>query len=149
DLVRNDLSVIAEPGTVKVDELLGVDSFRQVHQLISTISCDAREGLSSTELVTGAFPPVSMTGAAKISAMELINNYEKNNRGLYAGSIGYFNGDHDFDFNVIIRTIIYNLSTRYLSFHVGGAITALAVEEQEYEECLLKASAIISLLKKK
>lgn len=148
DLVRNDLSVIAEPGTVKVEELLGVYSFKQVHQLISTISCNAREGLSSSELVTKAFPPGSMTGAPKISAMELIKRYEKSNRGLYAGSIGYFNGNHDFDFNVIIRTIIYNLNTRYLSFHVGGAVTSLALEEQEFEECLLKASAINSLLKK-
>ena len=149
DLVRNDLSLIAEPCTVKVEELLGVYSFKQVHQLISTISCTAKEGLGNSELVTKTFPPGSMTGAPKISAMNLINKYEKSKRGIYAGSIGYFKGSKDFDFNVVIRTIIYKLSTRYLSFHVGGAVTALAQEEEEFEECLLKASAINSVLKKK
>lgn len=146
DLVRNDLTISAEPGTVKVEELLGLYSFKQVHQLISTISCTLKSGLAVTEAIQNAFPPGSMTGAPKISAMNLVKQYEKGNRGLYAGSIGYFNGKNEFDFNVIIRTIIYNPITRYLSFHVGGAITAHANEEDEYQECLLKASAINKLL---
>jgi len=149
DLVRNDLTRSAEPGSVKVDELLGVYSFKQVHQLISTISCTAKPELNSTKAIRNTFPPGSMTGAPKISAMKLIQQYEKSNRGLYAGSIGYFSGESEFDFNVVIRTLIYNQKTGYLSFHVGGAVTALAQEEEEYQECLLKASAINQILSKK
>src|SRR5690606_27236914 len=102
--------------------------------------------LSVSEAIQNTFPPGSMTGAPKISAMKLINQYEKGSRGLYAGAIGYFNGKNDFDFNVVIRTLIYNSKTRYLSFHVGGAVTAKANEEDEHKECLLKASAIKKLL---
>lgn len=146
DLVRNDLTISAQPGTVKVDELLGVYSFNQVHQLISTISCIAKPGLGSMEAIKNTFPPGSMTGAPKISAMKLIDQYEKSKRGLYAGSIGYFNGKNEFDFNVVIRTLIYDSKKETLSFHVGGAVTLLANEEEEYQECLLKASAINQIL---
>ena len=146
DLVRNDLTLSAKPGTVKVEELLGVYSFKQVHQLISTVSCVARPGLKSTEAIEKTFPPGSMTGAPKLNAMKLIGQYEKSKRGLYAGSVGYFKGKDEFDFNVIIRTLIYNSKTGYLSYHVGGAVTGLAEEEEEYQECLLKASAINNIL---
>lgn len=146
DLVRNDLTRSAKEGTVKVEELLGVYSFKQVHQLISTISCIIKPEIDATTAIQNTFPPGSMTGAPKISAINLINQYEKGNRGLYAGSIGYFHGKDNFDFNVVIRTIIYNSKTGYLSFHVGGAITAYANENDEYQECLLKASAINKLL---
>lgn len=146
DLVRNDLTKSAKAGTVKVEELLGLYSFKQVHQLISTISCTIKPGIESTTAIQNTFPPGSMTGAPKISAMNLISQYEKGSRGLYAGSIGYFNENNDFDFNVVIRTLIYNSKTKYLSFHVGGAITAYADENAEYQECLLKASAINKLL---
>jgi para-aminobenzoate synthetase component 1 len=146
DLVRNDLTKSAKPGTVKVEELLGLYSFKQVHQLISTISCTLKSQISSTAAIQNTFPPGSMTGAPKISAMKLIDRYEKGKRGLYAGSIGYFHSDNDFDFNVVIRTIVYNSERGDLSFHVGGAITAYANEADEYQECLLKASAINSLL---
>lgn len=149
DLVRNDLTISAEPGTVKVEELLGVYSFNQVHQLISTISCVTKSELNSTEAINNTFPPGSMTGAPKISAMKLINQFEKSDRGLYAGSIGYFKGKDEFDFNVIIRTLIYNSRNGFLSYHVGGAVTGLANEEEEYQECLLKASAINNILSQK
>lgn len=146
DLVRNDLTRSAKAGTVKVEELLGVYSFKQVHQLISTISCIIKPEVEATTAIQNTFPPGSMTGAPKISAMNLIDQYEKGSRGLYAGSIGYFNGRNEFDFNVVIRTLVYNAKTNYLSFHVGGAITAYANENDEYQECLLKASAINKLL---
>lgn len=146
DLVRNDLTKSAKEGTVRVEELLGLYSFKQVHQLISTISCIIKPKIEATVAIQNTFPPGSMTGAPKISAMNLINQYEKGKRGLYAGSIGYFNGNNDFDLNVVIRTLIYNSETGYLSFHVGGAITAYANENDEYQECLLKASAINKLL---
>lgn len=148
DLVRNDLTASAQPGTVTVKELLGVYSFKQVHQLISTVSCKAKSGIDSTNIIANTFPPGSMTGAPKLRAMELIEKYEKSKRGIYSGSIGYFEGKGKFDFNVVIRTLIYNTKENYLSFHVGGAVTAQSIEEDEYNECLLKASAIRQMLSK-
>lgn len=84
----------------------------------------------------------SMTGAPKISAMQIIENQEETKRGIYSGSIGYFTPNGDFDFNVVIRSILYNSENKYLSFSVGSAITAKCTPEQEYEECLLKAKAM-------
>lgn len=142
DLVRNDLTKIAERASVKVDELLGLYTFPQVHQLISTVSCTLGSQKSFSDIILNTFPPGSMTGAPKEKAIELIEELEKSNRGLYSGSLGYITPTGDFDFNVIIRSIIYNSNSKYLSYHVGGAITTLSKEEEEYEECLIKASAI-------
>ncbi|MGK9118765.1 anthranilate synthase component I family protein [Olivibacter jilunii] len=146
DLVRNDLTRSAEPASVKVKELMGVYSFKQVHQLISTITAVGREKLENTTGIRNTFPAGSMTGAPKVSAMRLIDRYESSRRGLYAGSIGYFAPDGDYDFNVVIRSLLYNAHKKRLSFHVGGAITAGADALTEYEECLLKARAIQELL---
>ncbi len=148
DLVRNDLSKIASQGSVNVDELFGVYSFNQVHQLISTVSCDLKENLSFTDIIKATFPMGSMTGAPKIRAMELIEQVEKTKRGLYSGAIGYISPNGDFDFSVVIRSILYNESNRYVSFMTGSAITAKANAEEEYEECLLKAKAMFEVLKK-
>ncbi len=147
DLVRNDLTKSAKPGTVKASNLLDVQSFRQVHQLISTVSCQVDETLSATQVIKNTFPPGSMTGAPKISAMKLIDQYEKSRRGVYAGGLGYFGPQGNFDFSVVIRTLLYNAETGYLSFHTGGAITAEAEAEKEYDECLLKGKAIFEMLK--
>jgi para-aminobenzoate synthetase component 1 len=147
DLVRNDLTKSALPGTVKVEELFGIYSFPQVHQMISTITCELRPGLHFIDAIRNTFPMGSMTGAPKIKAMELIEQQECIKRGAYSGSIGYINPDGDFDFNVVIRSILYQAKKRYLSFQVGGAITYNSVPEKEYEECILKASAIIETLK--
>jgi para-aminobenzoate synthetase component 1 len=146
DLVRNDLSQIAKDGSVQVDELCGVYTFAQVHQLISTISCQVDKGLSSSELIQKCFPMGSMTGAPKVKAMELIEEYEESKRGVYSGSIGYFSPDGDFDFNVVIRSILYNATNEYLSFSVGGAITHHSDPTQEYEETLLKAKGMMKVL---
>lgn len=148
DLVRNDLSRIAVRGSVNVDELFGVYSFKQVHQLISTVSCELKENLSFTDIIKGTFPMGSMTGAPKISAMKLIEQYESTKRGVYSGCIGYISPEGDFDFNVIIRSILYNTENKYLSFMVGSAITHKANAEAEYEECLLKAKALFEALLK-
>ncbi|MDT0688209.1 aminodeoxychorismate synthase component I [Salegentibacter sp. F188] len=142
DLVRNDLSKIAKKGSVHVDELCKVYTFNQVHQLISTISAQFEEGLPAVEALRATFPMGSMTGAPKISAMEIIEELEETKRELYSGAVGYFTPDGDFDFNVVIRSILYNAEDRYLSFSVGGAITAKSDPEKEYEECLLKAKAM-------
>lgn len=88
----------------------------------------------------------SMTGAPKVSAMQLMEKYERSKRGIYSGAVGYFSPDADFDFNVVIRTILYNAANRYLSFQVGSAITHNADAEKEYDECLLKAKAILEVL---
>jgi para-aminobenzoate synthetase component 1 len=146
DLVRNDLTRCALPGTVKVDELFGVYSFTQVHQLISTISCQVDPEQSFSNILKATFPMGSMTGAPKIRTMQLIEQYERSKRGVYSGSVGYIQPNGDFDFNVIIRSMLYNATTKYLSFQVGGAITAKSIPEEEYEECLLKAKAISQVL---
>ena len=146
DLVRNDLSRIAEKGSVKVDELCQVYSFEQVHQLISTISCQVANGVSNVSILKNTFPMGSMTGAPKVSAMEIIEKLEDSKRGLYSGAVGYFAPNGDFDFNVIIRSILYNAEAKYVSFSVGGAITARSIVENEYEECLLKAKAMREVL---
>ena len=146
DLVRNDMTQSVEPATVNANRKLEVHTFKQVHQLISTIIGQQKTDISDIEALKNLFPPGSMTGAPKISAMRLCDLYEKSKRGIYAGTIGYFSPDGDFDFNVVIRTILYNQSQQYLSFHTGGALTYNARVEEEYKECLLKASAIIAAL---
>ncbi len=146
DLVRNDLTRSAVPGTVQVTEKLGLYSFKHVHQLISTITCDKDPQITDVQSIMNTFPPGSMTGAPKLSAMKICDQLEKSRRGIYSGSIGYFDENGDFDFNVVIRTILYNQSKSYLSFHTGGAITIDANAESEYQECLTKASAILKAL---
>ncbi len=146
DLVRNDLSRTAEKSSVKVEELCGVYSFKQVHHLTSTITSYKKTESSVIEVVEKCFPMGSMTGAPKISAMQIIEQQEATKRGIYSGSIGYFTPDGDFDFNVVIRSILYNSENQYLSFSVGSAITAQCNPEQEYEECMLKAKAMKEVL---
>ena len=146
DLVRNDLSKTASKGSVLVEELCGIYSFKQVHQMISTIVSEVDNSISPIDILKTTFPMGSMTGAPKISAMNIIENLEETKRGLYSGSVGYFTPGNDFDFNVIIRSILYNAKENYLSFSVGSAITSLSEPELEYEECLLKAKAMFTVL---
>lgn len=142
DLVRNDLSRFAIKGSVKVNELCKVYTFKQVHQLISTISCKVKRNFHPVDIIKSTFPMGSMTGAPKISAMKIIEELEETKRGLYSGAVGYFTPKGDFDFNVIIRSILYNASKKYISYSVGSAITAQSIPKKEYEECLLKAKAM-------
>lgn len=146
DLVRNDLTHSAKPGTVKTEELFGIYTFNQVHQMISTVVCELREDINAVEAIRNTFPMGSMTGAPKIRSMQLMEKYERSRRGIYSGAIGYFSPNNDFDFNVVIRTLLYNSNDKYLSFHTGGAITYHADAEKEYDECLLKAKAILEVL---
>jgi para-aminobenzoate synthetase component 1 len=146
DLVRNDLARTAQTGTVMVDELFGIYSFKQVHQMISTVSAKPKQGVSVVEVIKNAFPMGSMTGAPKIMAMQLIEKYEQTQRGLYSGTVGYFAPNGNFDLNVVIRSLQFNTQTNYLSFEVGSAITYDSQGELEYEECLLKASAMVNVL---
>ncbi|HLG35065.1 MAG TPA: anthranilate synthase component I family protein [Bacteroidia bacterium] len=145
DLVRNDLSHTARKGSVKVEELFGIYSFPHLHQMISTVTSEMRNDVHWTDVIRSAFPMGSMTGAPKIRALQLIEQYEKTKRGLFSGSVGYITPDGDFDFNVVIRSMLYNAGSNYLSFIAGSAITARSNPEMEYEECLLKASAFFKI----
>jgi len=146
DLVRNDLAKICEEGSVFVKDLLSVYSFPHVHQMISTISGTLKNNISLADVFRATFPMGSMTGAPKKRVMELIEMYEKTKRGLFSGSVGYINPEGDFDFNVVIRSILYNSSEKYLSIQAGSAITFKSVPEKEYEECLLKIAALRNVL---
>lgn len=142
DLVRNDLSRVSREGSVRVSELFGIYTFPQVYQMISSVEGTLQPGRKWVDALIAAFPMGSMTGAPKRRVMELIERYERTRRGLYSGAVGYIDPEGDFDFAVVIRSILYNRGRRYLSFSVGSAITAAADPVREYEECLLKAGAI-------
>jgi len=146
DLVRNDLSRTAQKGSVEVIELCKIYSFLQVHQMISTVTSKLDSQYSVVDVLKTTFPMGSMTGAPKISVMKIIEQLEETKRGLYSGAVGYFTPEGDFDFNVVIRSILYNQEKKYVSFSVGSAITSQSIPENEYEECLLKAKAMREVL---
>jgi para-aminobenzoate synthetase component 1 len=129
-----------------VDELFGAYTFPQVHQLISTIEGVVENNISFSKIIEATFPMGSMTGAPKPRVLQLIEQYERTARGLFSGSVGYISPTGDFDFNVVIRSILYNQTVRYLSYQVGSGITFYSDAEQEWNECLLKASAIKKVL---
>ena len=143
DLVRNDLARSCKAGSVKVEELFGIYPFEQVHQMISTVVGELKKEVHFIDAIKNAYPMGSMTGAPKISAMELIEELEKTKRGLYSGAVGYIKPNGDFDFNVVIRSMIYNKDKKYLSYQTGGAIVFDSSPEGEYEECLLKAKGMM------
>jgi para-aminobenzoate synthetase component 1 len=146
DLVRNDLSKTGLKGSVAVEELCKVYSFKQLHQMISTVTSLVAENTNPVKIIREAFPMGSMTGAPKVSAMKIIEALEDSRRGLYSGAVGYFTPSDDFDFNVVIRSILYNAEKKYVSYSVGGAITSRSCPAKEYEECLLKARAMREVL---
>lgn len=148
DLVRNDLSRTAKTGTVKVEEMFGIYSFQQVHQMISTVVSELKKDTHFIDVIEKAFPMGSMTGAPKVKVMQLIEHYENTKRGAFSGAAGYIKPSGDFDFNVLIRSLFVNDATKTYSFQVGSAITYDAVAEQEYDECLVKAKALFQLLNK-
>lgn len=142
DLMRNDLSKICTKGSVKVDELYGIYSFPQVHQMISTISGQLQSGIDFADILQTTFPMGSMTGAPKKRVLELTEQYEQTKRGIYSGTVGYISPNGNFDFNVVIRSIMYNAENKYMNYQVGGGITFYSNAQSEYEECLLKAEAM-------
>ncbi len=146
DLMRNDLSKTAIKGSVRVEELCKVYTFNQVHQMISTVTSQIDKNVHPVDVIKSTFPMGSMTGAPKISAMKIIEELEETKRGLYSGAVGYFSPEGDFDFNVVIRSILYNETNKYVSYSVGGAITAKSDPLKEYEECLVKAKAMREVL---
>lgn len=146
DVARNDFSRIATKGSIQVEKIYDIESYLQVHQMVSTISCNLKPEIDFQDIIHATFPMASMTGAPKIRAMQLIDEYEDYNRGPFSGTIGYIDENGDFDLNVLIRSIFYNETEKYLSFSVGSAITHLCDPEKEYEECMLKAAALIKAL---
>ncbi|MBC7425874.1 MAG: anthranilate synthase component I family protein, partial [Bacteroidia bacterium] len=166
DLTRNDLSNVCPAGNVKVTELFGIYKFPHVIQMISTVEGQLKVELVNDKLadkvlqnelneeninsdlpfkaIDNCFPMGSMTGAPKVEVMKRIAKYETGKRGFYSGCIGYISPEGDFDFNVVIRTLIYNKTLKQLSYWVGRAITFDSNSEEEYEECLLKAKGILS-----
>lgn len=149
DLVRNDFSKICDEGSVQVSELFGIYSFPQVHQMISTIKGEIDPKMNIADIAKATFPMGSMTGAPKKRVLEIIDQLEPTARNIYSGTVGYISPDNDFDFNVVIRSIIYNTETRYLSYFVGGGITWNSIPEDEYTECIHKAAAIVDILTNK
>ena len=146
DLVRNDLSRVAKKATVKVLENCQLRTFKQVHQLVSTVVCELEKNVSLSAILKATFPMGSMTGAPKIAAMKLIEDTETTKRGMYSGTVGYCSPEGDFDFSVVIRTILYNATQKYISCSVGSAITHLSSPEKEWEECLVKVAAMKKIL---
>ncbi|WP_394940182.1 aminodeoxychorismate synthase component I [Psychromicrobium sp. YIM B11713] len=154
DLMRNDLSHFAEPESVKVSRLFAVESYASVHQLVSTVEARLRRGASRAEAVSAAFPAGSMTGAPKISTMNILDDLESRPRGVYSGAIGYFSRDGSCDLSVVIRTLVLQgtlidggAASRWsASLGVGGAITADSVPEEEWQEVGAKASGVLRAL---
>lgn len=146
DMVRNDLSLFAEKNSVSVPELYTIDTYPSVHQMHSTVKSTLKKDVPQLEALLKAFPMASMTGAPKIRAMQVIEELESSSRGVFSGSIGYFTPSKQADFNVVIRTLVYEKSKQFLSAHVGGGITAMSDEENEFDECLTKLKPIQNLL---
>ena len=144
DVSRNDLSVLAQRATVTVPKLYHIESYKTVHQMVSTVQCKLRNNPSFNEILRATFPMPSMTGAPKIRAMQLTEDFEQFKRKEYSGALGYIDSNGDFTLSVLIRTLVYNSKAKRLSFSVGSAITHLCDPEKEYEECLLKAKALLS-----
>ncbi len=146
DLVRNDFSRVAVANSVSVPELCGCYAFPKVFQLISTVKANLKPDKSIWDAISASFPMGSMTGAPKIMAMNLIDNYESHRRDLYSGSIGYIDPEDNADFNVVIRSLLLDQNTQDLAFAVGGAITSGSSVEAEYDECMAKAQSIFELV---
>ena len=144
DLLRNDLSRVCRPGTVRVPELFALERYATVHHLVSTVVGDLTDGTDALDLLRAAFPGGSITGAPKLRAMEIIAELEPSQRGVYCGSIGYWSVSGDLDTSIAIRTATVRNGRVY--FSAGGGIVADSVPEQEYRETLDKARGLIDAL---
>ncbi len=142
DLVRNDLSKFKNVKSVNTPELCRAYTFNTVHQLISTIEAELTDDVMVNEVIDNLFPMGSMTGAPKVSACQIIDEVENFKRGIYSGTVGYISPNNNHDFNVVIRSVLYNSNNKTISVSVGGAITIQSKAEEEYDECLLKLKAI-------
>jgi para-aminobenzoate synthetase component I len=140
DLLRNDLSIVSKPGTVKVPVLCGLETYANVHHLVSVVQGELRDGVTSVDLVKAVFPGGSITGAPKVRAMEVIAELEKAPRGVYCGAMGYFSFNGTCDFNIGIRTV--QVAGGVMRVQGGGGITARSDAAAEYDESVLKVARI-------
>jgi para-aminobenzoate synthetase component 1 len=145
DLVRNDLSRIAERASVQVTSLCELHTFKTLHHLISTVEAQLPSNITFTDILAATFPMGSMTGAPKISAVQHMEKIELLDRGVYSGTFGVIEPNGNFDFNVIIRSAVYNKEKKQTTIKVGSAITHASNAESEYDECLLKAASTLSI----
>jgi para-aminobenzoate synthetase component 1 len=148
DLVRNDLTKVCEPGTIKVPELMKIYAYTHIFQMVSTVEGQVSESADFLDLMNACFPMGSMTGAPKLEVIKTMNAYEDQSRGLYSGTIGYIDPDGDLDSSVIIRSLIGDKQQKRMAINVGGAITYDSDPDKEYEECMLKAQKMIEVLSK-
>ncbi len=146
DVMRNDLSQVALPWSVKVEELCAVRSYPRVHQLVSTVTMQRRPDIGPFDVVNAAFPMASMTGAPKHRAMQLIDVLEDQRRGLYSGTLGFFAPDGTGDLNVVIRAVRYDTTSGLARLSTGSALTAQCDPVKEWEECAVKARSVIEAL---
>jgi para-aminobenzoate synthetase len=144
DLLRNDIGAVCNIGSVHVSNIFAVESYRTVHQLVSSIRGRLRRGISAVQAVQVAFPAGSMTGAPKIRTMEIIDRLEAGPRGIYSGSVGYFGLNGSVDLSVVIRTIV--VTEESVTIGVGGAIIDLSDPQAELEEMILKSKATVGAL---
>jgi para-aminobenzoate synthetase component 1 len=144
DLLRNDISKNCKIGSVKADKLFQLQSFANVHHLVSFVSGVLQAGKTAIDLLRGCFPGGSITGAPKLRAMQIIDELEPNRRGVYCGAIGYIGFDGNMDTNIAIRTAVY--ANGEISFYAGGGIVADSVLDKEYAETLDKASSLLASL---
>ncbi|KRC50972.1 anthranilate synthase [Leifsonia sp. Root227] len=142
DLMRNDIGRVSEVGSVGVRHLLAVESYAQVHQLVSTVEGRLRDGLGAVDAIEACFPAGSMTGAPKLSAMRILSGLERGPRGVYSGCFGYLGLDGAADLAMVIRSIVYRDGG--VAIGAGGGITALSVPEEELEEVRIKARALFA-----
>ncbi len=145
DLLRNDLGKSCAPGSVRVPQLFEVESFSNVHHLVSTVEGRLAAGKDALDVLRDCFPGGSITGAPKLRAMQIIEQLEPHRRGLYCGAIGYVGFDGSMDTNIAIRTLVY--SNGEIRCWAGGGIVADSGEQAEYRETLDKASAMLELLR--
>ncbi len=144
DLLRNDLSVYAETGSVKTPKLFNIESFKQVHHMVSEITATLKAEINPLDVLLSALPGGSITGAPKIRAMQIIEELEGTPRGAYCGSMGYFNFDGTGSWNILIRSI--QKYQHEVSLWAGGGITIASDCDAEYQECFDKVSAMLDLL---
>jgi para-aminobenzoate synthetase component 1 len=146
DVMRHDLSRVAASRSVRVEELCGVRAHDGVLQMTSTVSARLAPGRSPYDALLAAFPPASMTGAPKENAMRWIDAVEDGPRGLYSGTLGFFAPDGTGDFNVVIRTVLFDARTGRATLTTGSALTAACDPEAEWEECMLKVRSVLNAL---